>query len=298
MNDEVGELGLSSQANAELSAKTIMEQQRVIGTLREMVAAMKTRISTLEAAASTEKAQPAITATGNGPSEVSFHQEEAERLSRSVALLTSERDAAVTKCATLEAAVKQGEARVAEVLACCKRLQKVEAEWRTARVLLNFTESCYKETELQCRQLKEEIDALSFERTRWRAFATSIVNRLDAVSRERALMHMRVLEREECMRTSERPTASPSSKVNRTAAVTCEEAACFPPFDSTELTTAWGTRQTRPVAVTCAWRCGRKGRYAVLTGNKAYSCDPAAQKRPLFGSAVAGTRNTETTLTI
>ncbi|RNF03112.1 hypothetical protein TraAM80_05980 [Trypanosoma rangeli] len=244
MSDEVSELGPPSQTDAELSTKTIMEQQRVISTLREMVAAMKTRISTLEAAASTERAQPANTVTGSHLSEVSFYQEEVERLSRLVALLIRERDAAMAKCATLEAAVKQRDARVAEVLACCKRLQKMEADWRTTRVRLNFTDSCYKDAELQCSQLKEEMDALSFERTRWRAFAVSIANRLDAVSRERTLMHMNLLEREERMRTSERVTASPSSKVNKTAAVNSEEAARLPPFDPTELTTAWGTRQT------------------------------------------------------
>ncbi|RNF18879.1 uncharacterized protein Tco025E_04315 [Trypanosoma conorhini] len=245
MCDEVGGAGPSTETDANLSIKTIMEQQRVIGTLREMVAAMKTRLSTLESAAAVGAAQSSAPENGGHTRDVSFHEKEVERLRRSVELLTSERDAATAKCAVLEAAVEQGDARVAEALACCRRLQTMERDWRTTRVLLNLAEARYKEAELHCRQLKDGMEALSFERARWRALAMSIAHRLDAESRERALMHINSLEREERMRTSEHPTVSPSSKVAKTAALAGREgAACLPQIDPTDLMNAWGTRET------------------------------------------------------
>ncbi|KAF8282831.1 hypothetical protein TcBrA4_0080150 [Trypanosoma cruzi] len=248
MNDGVENAGPSTNTGAELSIKTIMEQQRVIDTLREMITAMKSRLSTLEAAASNEVAHPSATATGNCDRDASLHQKENLRLNRLVEELTSERDAATAKCAELEVAVEKGDCRMAEALKCCRQLKQMEGELRTTRCLLNFTESRYRETELDCRRLKEEMEALSFERSRWKALAMKITNRLDTVTRERALMHISSLEREQSMRTAERRAVSPNSNPNTAAAaIASDNVTSLPTLDAMKLISAWGTQQTAPL---------------------------------------------------
>ncbi|EKF38601.1 hypothetical protein MOQ_001189 [Trypanosoma cruzi marinkellei] len=248
MNDGEENAGPSTDVGSELSIKTIMEQQRVIETLREMITAMKSRLSILEAAASSEVTHSSATATGSCDNDASLQQKENVQLNRLVEQLTSERDQATSKCVELEAAVEKGDSRMAEALTCCKRLKQMEGELRTTRCLLNFAESRYRETELDCRRLKEEIEALSFERSRWKALAMTITNRLDPVTRERALMHITSLEREQRTRTAERRALSPRSNANTAAgAIASDNVASVPTFDAMELISAWGTQQTAPL---------------------------------------------------
>ncbi|KEG08111.1 hypothetical protein DQ04_07991060, partial [Trypanosoma grayi] len=105
--------GTPAGGGADLSLQTIMEQQRIIDALREIIAALKTRVATLEAAA---KAQPpGITNSGAASAAVSAntvtiteHAEVVERLNATVAQLTSERDAAAAECTALRAAAVEG----------------------------------------------------------------------------------------------------------------------------------------------------------------------------------------------
>ncbi|KAH9580953.1 hypothetical protein LSM04_002576 [Trypanosoma melophagium] len=186
--------GPAPTADTELSLRTIAEQQRIIEAMRQIIAELKARVATLEAAArsssaATESLTPIATTTTTTTTTTTINSNEASSTTATsasiassaaaeVARLTRERDAAV--------------AGLAETRAKCRRL---DASATSTRSLLHAAAARARVAEDECRRLRELQENVGVERARWKALATSIAARLDVDTRTRALLHIDALDR-------------------------------------------------------------------------------------------------------